>query len=373
MPEALQKALELNLPSTSGKKSKVALGVSEAKLAQSIKAGFPGLTIMTADTSDVVAELLRGVRLHSEKLLPNINKDDYDQASLAVGFAYSRGRIMHDPKRSDRSIIEAIKTVDSIDKISNKEFQHLREAYGWHFPELGKIVSENNVYAELVQAIGDKQTLTEDRLDEIATIVDQDGTKAQAIIDAAKTSMGIEYAELEQKIIAASSKLYANNLKLRQLTGKTLEDSLRRVAPNLQCLLGTIVSARLIEAAQGLANLAKMPASTLQILGAEKALFRALKNKSNTPKYGLIFHSTYIGRASQRDKGRISRYLANKCTVACRVDYFSENPSDKWGKALARQVEDRLTYFATGKPPPKNADVVVRIPLFSPLRSVEMY
>ena len=70
--------------------------------------------------------------------------------------------------------------------------------------------------------------------------------------------------------------------------------------------------------AGSLVNLAKYPASTVQILGAEKALFRALKTKGNTPKYGLIFHSSFIGRAKQRNKGRISRYLANKCSIASR-------------------------------------------------------
>ena len=87
-----------------------------------------------------------------------------------------------------------------------------------------------------------------------------------------------------------------------------------QIAPNLQALIGDFVGARLISHAGSLTNLAKYPASTVQILGAEKALFRALKTKGNTPKYGLIFHSPFIGKASSRNKGRISRYL-NKCSM----------------------------------------------------------
>jgi nucleolar protein 56 len=83
------------------------------------------------------------------------------------------------------------------------------------------------------------------------------------------------------------------------------------------------VAARLISHAGSLTNLAKYPASTIQILGAEKALFRALKTKSNTPKYGLIFHSSFIGKAGTANKGRISRYLANKCAIASRIDCFA--------------------------------------------------
>ena len=94
-----------------------------------------------------------------------------------------------------------------------------------------------------------------------------------------------------------------------------LQEKMASVAPNLATLIGDTVGARLISHAGSLTNLAKYPASTVQILGAEKALFRALKTKGNTPKYGLIFHSSFIGRAKQRNKGRISRYLANKCKL----------------------------------------------------------
>ena len=83
------------------------------------------------------------------------------------------------------------------------------------------------------------------------------------------------------------------------------------------------VGARLISHAGSLTNLAKFPASTVQILGAEKALFRALKTRGNTPKYGLIYHSSFIGKAKSKDKGRVSRYLANKCSIATRLDCFS--------------------------------------------------
>merc|ERR1712107_953096 len=124
---------------------------------------------------------------------------------------------------------------------------------------------------------------------------------------------------------------------------KSLHDYLKAkmdlVAPNLCALIGEIVGARLISHAGGLTNLAKYPASTVQILGAEKALFRALKTKGNTPKYGLIFHSTFIGRAQQKNKGRISRYLANKCSLASRIDCFSDDATTVFGEKLREQVE----------------------------------
>jgi nucleolar protein 56 len=99
----------------------------------------------------------------------------------------------------------------------------------------------------------------------------------------------------------------------------------------------------------------------VQILGAEKALFRALKTKGNTPKYGLIYHSTFIGRAEAKNKGRISRYLANKCSIATRIDSFSDNPSRLYGEKLRDQVEERLKFYETGAAPRKNVDVMEEV------------
>merc|ERR1740124_943692 len=136
---------------------------------------------------------------------------------------------------------------------------------------------------------------------------------------------------------------------------------MNQVAPNLQALIGDLVGARLISHAGSLTNLAKYPASTVQILGAEKALFRALKTKGKTPKYGLIFHSSFIGRAGAKNKGRISRYLANKCSIASRIDCFSDVPTDLFGKKLHEQVEDRLKFYETGEAPMKNADAMQEV------------
>ena len=108
-------------------------------------------------------------------------------------------------------------------------------------------------------------------------------------------------------------------------------------------------------------NLAKAPASTVQILGAEKALFRALKTKGNTPKYGLIYHSTFIGRADAKNKGRISRYLANKCSIATRIDSFADEPNRLYGEKLRDQVEERLKFYETGAAPRRNIDVMEEV------------
>jgi len=137
-----------------------------------------------------------------------------------------------------------------------------------------------------------------------------------------------------------------------------LKTKVNIIAPNLTSLIGELVTARLISHAGSLTNLAKYPASTVQILGAEKALFRALKTRGNTPKYGLIFHSSFIGKANAKNKGRISRYLANKCSMAARIDCFSDVTTSKYGEKLKEQVEQRLNFYNTGEAPQKNLDVM---------------
>ena len=136
---------------------------------------------------------------------------------------------------------------------------------------------------------------------------------------------------------------------------------MQAVAPNLTALIGEMVGSKLIAHSGSLINLAKYPASTIQILGAEKALFRALKTKGKTPKYGLIFNSSFIGRAGQKNKGRISRYLANKCAIASRIDSFSEGQTAMFGEKLKEQMEERLQFLATGAKPRKNKDAMKEV------------
>merc|ERR1711937_157478 len=171
-------------------------------------------------------------------------------------------------------------------------------------------------------------------------------------------SMGQDIVEMDMQNIDR----FAGEVVNLALMRKTLHDYLKAkmdlVAPNLRALVGELVGARLIALAGSLTNLAKYPASTVQILGAEKALFRALKTKGNTPKYGLIFHSTFVGRAQAKNKGRISRYLANKCSIASRIDCFSDEGTTIFGEKLRDQVEERLSFLSEGTKPRKNIEVM---------------
>lgn len=198
-----------------------------------------------------------------------------------------------------------------------------REWYSWHFPELVKIVNDNYKYAKLVKVVKNKSDLTEEHLEAMTELVDGDETIAKQILDAARASMGTDISPIDMINIQNFADRVISLADYRKNLHNYLISKMSHVAPNLAALIGEVVGARLISQAGSLTNLSKYPASTLQILGAEKALFRALKTKGNTPKYGLIYHSSFIGRAGAKNKGRISRYLANKCTIASRIDCFT--------------------------------------------------
>ncbi|RDW67984.1 putative SIK1 [Coleophoma cylindrospora] len=357
LSDYLRSNLELNLPKA-GKKNKVVLGVQDKNLAGSIKAAFPGVECETGETSEVVADLLRGLRLHADKLLKGLQDGDVGRAQLGLGHAYSRAKVKFSVQKNDNHIIQAIATLDHLDKAVNTFSMRVREWYGWHFPELVRIVSDNHTYAKLALAIGDKKSLTDESLHDIAAIVNDDGDVAQAVIDAARVSMGQDISASDLENVSAFANRVVKLTEYRRSLFQYLVNKMSIVAPNLASLIGEVVAARLISHAGSLTNLSKYPASTVQILGAEKALFRALKTKGNTPKYGLIYHSSFIGRAGAKNKGRISRFLANKCSIASRIDNFSEEPTTKFGEALRRQVEERLEFYATGAAPSKNEEVM---------------
>ena len=233
----------------------------------------------------------------------------------------------------------------------------LKEWFSWTFPELTRIVNDNIIFTKLVHMIERKENVTEDIHAEISAIV-LDDEKATQIIEAAKTSMGQDMSETDVIQIKKWAERVTELITFREELQVYLKDRMNAVAPNLAALIGETVGSKLISHAGSLTSLAKYPASTIQILGAEKALFRALKTKGKTPKYGLIFNSTFIGRASTANKGRISRYLANKCAIASRVDCFSEAPTTKFGESLKDQIEERLKFVTSGVKPRKNKDVM---------------
>ncbi|KAJ2159531.1 Nucleolar protein 56 [Coemansia sp. RSA 552] len=352
--ESLQSFLQLNLPNAGG--AKFVLGVSDRNLAGSIKSEAG----VQCSAEELAQELVRGIRLHAEKMIGQLKAGDLSKAQLGLGHAYSRAKVKFNVNRSDNMIIQAISLLDQLDKDLNTFSMRVREWYGWHFPELAKIVSDHYKYARLTKAIRNKGTLGDDSLD-MLTEITEDESLSQQIVDAARASMGTDISDIDLLNIETFAARVISLSEYRKSLYDYLLSKMSVVAPNLAALIGDVVGARLIAHAGSLTNLSKYPASTVQILGAEKALFRALKTRGNTPKYGLIYNSSFIGRAGTKNKGRISRFLANKATIASRIDCFSDTPSSAFGAALKQQVENRLNFYETGAQPAKNTDTMENV------------
>ncbi|KAJ2335568.1 Nucleolar protein 56 [Coemansia sp. RSA 2681] len=350
--DSLKVFLELNLP----KGSKSVLGVSDKNLAGSIKSEAS----VQCSADELAQELIRGIRLHAEKMIAQLKTGDLAKAQLGLGHAYSRAKVKFNVNKSDNMIIQAISLLDQLDKDLNTFSMRVREWYGWHFPELAKIVADHYRYARLAKAIKNKATLGDDSL-EMLTEITEDDSVSQQIVDAARASMGTDISDIDLLNIETFAARVISLAEYRKNLYDYLLSKMNLVAPNLAALIGDIVGARLIAHAGSLTNLSKYPASTVQILGAEKALFRALKTRGNTPKYGLIYNSTFIGRAGTKNKGRISRFLANKATIASRIDCYSDAPTTKFGEALRQQVEDRLNFYETGAQPSKNSETMEKV------------
>jgi len=357
--EYLANFLEMNLAKAK-KKGKGLLGIQDPKIANHVNEKL-GIKCISGE---LVHEICRGIRLHFDKFIRGLKKEDIAQAQLGLGHSYSRCKVKFNVHRVDNMIVQSIALLDQLDKDLNTFSMRVREWYGWHFPELYQVVKDNYLYCQVAKYIGDKVTLNESKLPGLEELVD-DPEVAKAVLEAARMSMGTDISAIDMINVEHFADRVSALHRYRAKLYSYLSDKMEACAPNLAALIGEQIGARLICHAGSLTNLAKYPASTIQILGAEKALFRALKTKGNTPKYGLIFHSTFIGRAKQLNKGRIARYLANKCALACRIDCFHDwskevggKPNNMFGKVLRDQVEERMEFYASGKQPRKNIEVM---------------
>lgn len=222
----------------------------------------------------------------------------------------------------------------------------LKEWYSWHFPELAKIVTDNITYSQMVGLIGMRKNVKKLDLDDMTEIVPEE--IAQEIKEAAEVSMGTDILKEDIEHIKALAKSVYEISNYRQNLAEYLKNRMAAIAPNLTMLVGELVAAKLIAHAGSLMNLAKLPASTVQILGAEKALFRALKSKKNTPKYGLIYNASIVGSAKNQLKGKISRTLANKCALCVRYDALGEDTDGNLGLKNKAYMEGRLKLLESG-------------------------
>jgi|TARA_B110000503_G_C7103675_1_gene394970 nucleolar protein 58 len=339
MSKTLQKFLEKNIVQ---KEIEEELMVADKKLSKTIteKLGI------TCKHGEKASELLRCIRFQMESLLTGLDNDELKQMQLGLAHSVSRYQLSFTSEKVDTMIIQAVNLLEDLDKELNNYAMRLREWYGWHFPELGKIITDNVTYAQAVILIGMRTTVKNLSIETLAEVMDEE--IAENVKEAAEVSMGTEILAEDEKHLKTLAKSVVEISDYRANLAEYLKNRMAAVAPNLTILIGELVAAKLIAHSGSLMNLAKQPASTIQILGAEKALFRALKTKKNTPKYGLIYNASVVGQAKTAIKGKISRTLANKCALCVRYDALGEDQDGKLGSDSKVFMEKRLKLLESG-------------------------
>ncbi|KAJ3111186.1 Ribosomal RNA processing protein 1 A [Phlyctochytrium bullatum] len=282
-------------------------------------------------------EVMRGIRAQIQALIAGISEADMKAVVLGLSHSLSRYKLKFSPDKVDTMIIQAIHLLDDLDKELNTYAMRCKEWYGWHFPEMTKILVDNVAYAKVVKRMGFR---TNAATTDLSSILPEE--LEHEVKEAAEVSMGTEISDEDIENITHLCEQIISISEYRQQLFEYLKQRMNAIAPNLTCLVGELVGARLIAHAGSLVNLSKHPASTVQILGAEKALFRALKSKHDTPKYGLIYHASLVGQAGPKIKGKIARSVATKAALSVRVDALGESDGPTIGIELRAKVESRL-------------------------------
>ena len=231
---------------------------------------------------------------------------------------YSKQQIRDVSGQEDLQIIEGINSLDELDKAINILMARINEWYGLHFPELENLVKDSNEYFKFVSLGLNRSSITEKDLVSFSF----SEKKLDAIFSAAQDSKGGEINSKDLSIISILSENVINLVKVRDKMLNYINDLMNNVAPNLSAIAGPTIGARLIAKSGGLMKLAKLPSSTIQVLGAEKALFRSLKSGSRPPKHGIIFQHDKVHSSPKWQRGKIARSLASKIAIAARIDVF---------------------------------------------------
>ncbi|CAG5034494.1 unnamed protein product [Parnassius apollo] len=313
--------------------------VGDAKLGSAIKEKFDLQCVSNSN----VQELMRCIRSQMDSLLTGLPKKEMTAMALGLAHSLSRYKLKFSPDKIDTMIVQAQCLLDDLDKELNNYVMRCREWYGWHFPELGKIITDNTLFVKIVKLIGTRDNASKT---DLSDILPED--LEEKVKEAAEISMGTEISEDDIMNIQNLCDEIISITEYRTHLTDYLKARMMAMAPNLTVLIGEHIGARLIAHAGSLMNLAKHPASTIQIFGAEKALFRALKTKKDTPKYGLIYHANLVGQCSTRNKGKMARMLAAKAALATRVDAFGDDVSFELGAEHKVKLENKLRLLEEG-------------------------
>ncbi len=300
--------------------------------------------------SPAEAEVLRG-KMSQIGLESGFVKDEQDLAlwNRNVSMELAKLRIKGASEKRDLIVAQAIQTLDDLDRTVNLFMSRLREWYSVYFPEMDRLIEKHETYSRLVMKLGYKENYTFEAV-QAEGIPNE---RSELLAKTAQSSMGADVSSSDLEQIQTLSKDVLNLYELRKNMENYVDRTMEELAPNVRAVAGALLGARLIAMAGSLQNLAMRPASTIQVLGAEKALFRSLKTGARPPKHGLIFQHTLLHDAKRWQRGKIARVIAGKLSIAARADAFGGNFI---GERLKADINKRLAEIQEkykDAPPPK--------------------
>jgi nucleolar protein 56 len=265
------------------------------------------------------------------------SKDDYEQFVRDVSLELAKAAITEATTKRDLYAIQTVRSIEDLDKILNLLAGRVREWYGLHFPELDRLVEKHDSYVRLVHSLGTRDAFSFEALTKLGISQDRAGQISASAEKSSGAEMSGSDLEWLHEVCGSVLELY----NLREHAEKYTDKIMAEVAPNMTSVLGAVLSAKLISMAGGLENIAKMPSSTLQVLGAEKALFRTLKTGARPPKHGIIFQYAPIHQSPKWLRGKIARAVAGKLAIAARMDaYGGGDTGQRFKDALDKKIVD---------------------------------
>ncbi len=256
------------------------------------------------------------------------NQIEFNQFLTKVNSELAKQKIKQSTGR-DNIIIHVNNAIEELDKSINISMERIREWYSLHFPEMDRMIDNHENYVKLIEKFGNRKNFDDKVLNQFK-----------------ERSSGIDFTDEDIEYVKTFAASITKMYELRESLSKYLSNLLREIAPNFSALAGDVIASKLISKSGGLERLSRMPSSTIQLLGSEKALFRFLKSRgrSKSPKFGLIYNHPLIQNSPAHKQGKLARLLASKLSIAARIDYFSkEYKADQMKKELETKSREILS------------------------------
>jgi nucleolar protein 56 len=211
----------------------------------------------------------------------------------------------------DQLLVKAVKQLDQLRNDFRGEMEKLRDWYSLHFPELEEELTEDDEFLNILEKFG------------------VDRSEIEPFTEMADKSTGSDLEEPDRKMIEEMVSTLASMKETRENLKDYVEKGAKEEFGNLSGLLGPVLATRLVSLAGSLEELAKKPSSTVQVLGAEKALFRYLHGEGSPPKHGVLFHHDFVKSLPEERRGKMARFMANKAVMAARLDQYGDKDKSK--------------------------------------------